>query len=193
MNARAHSEHELLELGLNAIRRRKHPAPFICPALPDGRLARRAAYPGAKREGAVRLVGVRHLRRLPDFAGTHSRRQIAPAASKPCKPFTYWRSHHVTVNLVILNDQDTGYALDLHNAIHAPDRRAWARADSLNQRDGIFVLRTDQLQPADKILFETVAGVILDEKNGTLAEHALRLTLPAYPPAAVHPFTLPDS
>ena len=48
---------------------------------------------------------------------------------------------------------------------------------SLNQRDGIFVLRTDQLQPANKILFETVAGVILDEKNGTLAEHALRLTL----------------
>ncbi len=47
---------------------------------------------------------------------------------------------------------------------------------SLNQRDGIFVLRADQLQPAEKILLQTVAGVILDEKGGTLAEHALRLT-----------------
>ena len=88
--------------------------------------------------------------------------------------FIYWRSHHVTVNLVILNDQDTGYALDLHNSIQNQIRRMGAEA-SLNQRDGIFVLRTDQLQTTDKILFETVAGVILDEKDGTLAEHADRL------------------
>ena len=76
---------------------------------------------------------------------------------------------------------------------------------SLNQRDGIFVLRTDQLQPADKILFETVAGVILDEKNGTLAEHALRLTVqptrlpqftaslsPTVDPEPTASLTLPD-
>ena len=63
---------------------------------------------------------------------------------------------------------------------------------SLNQRDGIFVLRADQLQPADKILLETVAGVILDEKGGTLAEHAVRLTVQADPPAGVHRFTLPS-
>ena len=64
---------------------------------------------------------------------------------------------------------------------------------SLNQRDGIFVLRTDQLQPADKILLETVAGVILDEKDGTLAEHALRLTVQPTRLPQIHPFTLPGS
>jgi len=90
--------------------------------------------------------------------------------------FIYWHKLHVTVNLVILNDQDTGYALDLHNAIYRQIRRMGIE-DSLNQRDGIFVLRTDQLHPANKILFETVAGVILDEKNGTLADHTLRLTI----------------
>ena len=65
---------------------------------------------------------------------------------------------------------------------------AWVSKAALNQRDGIFVLRSDQLQPADRILLETVAGVILDEKGGTLAEHALRLTvqpthLPGFTPS----------
>jgi len=111
----------------------------------------------------------------------------SPLLPEALQAFTYWRSRHVTVNLVILNDQDTSYALDLHNAIQRQIRRIGADA-SLNQRDGIFVLRTDQLKPADRILFETVAGVILDEKGGTLAEHALRLTvqptrLPGFTPA----------
>jgi len=58
----------------------------------------------------------------------------------------------------------------------------------LNQRDGIFLLRTDQIPNTDLILLETVAGVILDDKNGTLAEHASRLTqqpgrLPGFTPS----------
>jgi cyclic beta-1,2-glucan synthetase len=89
--------------------------------------------------------------------------------------FNYWHSHDTVVNLLILNDQDTGYALDLHNAIQRKIRDMSAEA-FLNQRDGIFVMRSDQLQLSDKILFETMAGVILDEKGGTLADHALRLT-----------------
>jgi cyclic beta-1,2-glucan synthetase len=88
--------------------------------------------------------------------------------------FTYWRSHHVTVNLVILNEQDTGYALDLQNTILRQIARMGID-DCLNQHDGVFVLRADQIQPVDKILFQTVAGVILDEKNGTLADHVSQL------------------
>ena len=100
----------------------------------------------------------------------------SPILPETLQAFTYWRNHHITVNLVILNDQDTGYALDLHNTILRQIRQMGVET-SLNQRDGIFILRTDQLQPADRILFETVAGVILDEKDGTLAEHAIRLNM----------------
>jgi len=111
----------------------------------------------------------------------------SPLLPEALQAFLYWNSHHVTINLVILNDQDTGYALDLHNAILRQIRRMGAET-WLNQREGIFVLRTDQLQHADQILFETVAGVILDEKSGTLAEQAMRLTaqtthLPEFTPA----------
>ncbi|TAK14686.1 MAG: cellobiose phosphorylase [Anaerolineae bacterium] len=101
--------------------------------------------------------------------------------------FAYWRSQYVTVNLVILNEQDTGYGLDLHNAIMRQVERLGATS-WLNQREGIFILRDDQIQPADRLLFETVAGVILDEETGSLAEHARRLTalptrLPAFTPS----------
>jgi cyclic beta-1,2-glucan synthetase len=116
----------------------------------------------------------------------HIRDGESPLLSEALQAVKYWRNRHVTVNLVILNEQDTGYALDLHNTIHRQIEHMGAE-DWLNQRDGIFVLHTDQLQPADKILFETVAGVILDESIGTLAEHAQRLTalptrLPGFTP-----------
>jgi cyclic beta-1,2-glucan synthetase len=107
----------------------------------------------------------------------------SPLLTEALQAFTYWRSLHVPVNLVILNEQDTGYTLDLHNTIHRLIERMGLDA-LLNQREGIFILRTDQLQPAEMIMFETVAGVILDETGGTLAEHALRLT--------AHPIRLPE-
>jgi cyclic beta-1,2-glucan synthetase len=99
----------------------------------------------------------------------------SPLLREALQAFNYWHGRHIKLNLVILNDQDTGYALDLHNAIQRKIRDTGAEA-LLNQRDGIFVLRSDQLKSGDKILLETVAGVILDEKGGTLADHANRLT-----------------
>ena len=112
----------------------------------------------------------------------------SPLLPEAVQAFIYWRNHHVTVNLVILNDQDTGYSLDLHNTILRQIQRLGAET-SLNQHDGIFVLRADQLQPAEKTLLQTVAGVVLDEAGGNLADHALRLTvkptrLPEFTPSA---------
>jgi cyclic beta-1,2-glucan synthetase len=176
-NARVHSERELLEQGLDA------------PSVESiQRLLSALLYP----------VGV--LRAAPHILAQNEKGQPglwtfgisgdypillvrvydgeAPLLVEALQAFNYWRSHHITINLVILNEQDTGYALDLHNTIQRQIKRMGAEA-SLNQRDGIFVLRTDQIQPADKILFETVAGVILDEKSGSLAEHAIRLTTPS--------------
>jgi cyclic beta-1,2-glucan synthetase len=117
----------------------------------------------------------------------HIRDGESSLLSEVLQAFKYWRNHCVTVNLVILDEQDTGYALDLFNTIHRQIMRMGAD-DWLDQRDGIFVLRADQLQPAEKILFETVAGVILDESSGTLAEHVQRLTtqptrLPEFTPS----------
>jgi cyclic beta-1,2-glucan synthetase len=88
--------------------------------------------------------------------------------------YAYWRNRHIPINLVILNEQDTGYALDLHNGLMRQIVRMGLQS-AVNTREGIFLLRRDQISQADRVLLETVAGVVLDENNGTLAEHARRL------------------
>ena len=110
-----------------------------------------------------------------------------PLLQEALQAFAYWHNRHIKVNLVILNDQDTGYTMDLHNVINNLISRAGA-AEWLNQRDGIFILRTDQIPSDYLILLESVAGVILDDKMGTLADQANRLTkqpmrLPGFNPA----------
>jgi cyclic beta-1,2-glucan synthetase len=202
-DARANSERELLEQGLNV-----HVLANI------QRLLSALLYP----------VGI--LRPAPHLLAQNERGQSglwafglsgdypillvrirdgeSPLLIEALQAFIYWRSHHVTINLVILNEQDTGYALDLYNAIQRQIRTLGAE-DALNQREGIFILRADQLQPADKILLQTVAGVVLDERDGTLAEHALRLTalptrlpdftplLPAFDPEPTLPLPVPGN
>ncbi len=101
----------------------------------------------------------------------------SPLLIEALQAHAYWRARQIKVNLVILNQQASGYALDLHNAIYRQIVRLGAET-WMNQRDGIFILRADQLPPADHRLLETVAGVLLDEQNGTLADHANRLTVP---------------
>ncbi|HBG74849.1 MAG: hypothetical protein A2X25_07890 [Chloroflexi bacterium GWB2_49_20] len=183
--ARAHSERELLELGLNTASIENIQRLLSALLYPTGalRAAPQILEQNKKGQSGLWAFGISGdypvlLVRISDGEST-----LLPEA---LQAFTYWRNRHVTVNLVILNDQDTGYILDLHNSIHRQIKRMGVDA-SLNQRDGIFVLRTDQLQPADKVLLQTVAGVILDEKGGTLADHALRVNvqpprLPAFIP-----------
>ncbi|MBE3119022.1 MAG: hypothetical protein IMZ50_09740, partial [Candidatus Atribacteria bacterium] len=185
-DARARSERELLELGLDAYAVENIQRLYSALLYPVGVL-RAAPHILAQNEKGQSDLWAFGISGDYPILLVRIRDGESPLLREALQAFTYWRSHHVTVNLVILNEQDTDYALDLHNAILRKIRRRGAEA-SLNQRDGIFVLRTDQLQPADKILFETVAGVVLDEKGGTLAEHALRLTaqptrLPEFTPS----------
>jgi cyclic beta-1,2-glucan synthetase len=176
-NSRAHSERELLEQGLDA------------PTLENiQRLLSALLYPAGALRAAPHILAQNEKGQSGLWAfgisGDHPVLLVrvydgeSPLLVEALQAFNYWRNHYITINLVILNEQDTGYALDLHNAIQRQIKRMGVEA-FLNQRDGIFVLRTDLLQPADKILLETVAGVILNERSGTLAEHALRLTSPS--------------
>ena len=174
-DARARSDRELLEHGLNAYAVENIQRLLSALLYPTGTLRAAPHILAKNQKGQSGLWAFGISGDFPILM-VRVRDGESPLLREALQAFSYWRSHHVTINLIILNDQDTGYALDLHNAILRQIRRMGAEA-SLNQRDGIFVQRTDQLGQADKILFETVAGVILDEKGGTLADHALRLTV----------------
>ncbi len=175
--SRAFSERELLDLGLNAYAVENIQRLYSALIHPTGALRAAPHILAQNKKGQSGLWAFGISGDFPILM-VRVRDGESPLLREALQAFLYWRSHHATVNLVILNDQDTGYALDLHNSILRLIRRLGADA-SLNQRDGIFIQRTDQLQQIDRILFETVAGVILDEENGTLADHAIRLTIPS--------------
>lgn len=98
----------------------------------------------------------------------------------------FWRNRGFTCTLVILNQRDTGYMQELYNQIH----RLVTRSGSeiwINRHDGIFILRAEQLNEADRNLVRTAARVLLDGERGTLQEQleglaVHRVMLPALTP-----------
>jgi cyclic beta-1,2-glucan synthetase len=171
--ARTHAEFELLELGMNggAVENAQrvlsallHPAGVWRP--PPHVLAQ-----NEKGQSGLWAYGI-----SGDLPILLARIRDGKTAllNEVLQAFSYWRSHQVRLNLVILNEQDTGYGLELQNLIQRRIRQMGM--DSLvNLRDGIFILRMDQLPPADQILLQTVVGVVLDEKDGSLSAIAQRM------------------
>jgi cyclic beta-1,2-glucan synthetase len=86
----------------------------------------------------------------------------------------FWRGRQIMIDLVILNERESGYEQELQGQIH----RMISHVDSddwLNKRGGIFVLRSDQMAEADRVLLATAARAILDGNSGSLAEQLGRL------------------
>ncbi|HEY1814510.1 MAG TPA: glucoamylase family protein [Kofleriaceae bacterium] len=81
----------------------------------------------------------------------------------------YWRLKGLAVDLVIWNEDPSGYRQNLQEQI---TEAIAAVGDSalVDQKGGIYVRRTDQMPEADSVLFQTVARVILNGSAATLAE-----------------------
>jgi len=81
----------------------------------------------------------------------------------------YWRLKGLAVDLVIWNEDPSGYRQNLHDQIMAAIA-VIGDASLVDQKGGIYIRRTDQMTDADRGLFQTVARVILTDTAGTLAE-----------------------
>ena len=182
--ARAHSEKELVDLGLDTAAV-EHIQLLLSAMLYPSESLRAAPEALAKNMKGQSSLWAHGISGDYPVLLLRVREGDSPLLLEALQAYTYWRNRRVKVNLIILNEQDTGYSLDLQNQIQR--RMALMGADAwLNQRDGIFLLRGDQISKDDRILLEAVAGVILDPQNGTLAEHARHLTTP---PIRLPPFT----
>lgn len=103
----------------------------------------------------------------------------------------YWRDRQIKIDLVLLNQRDTGYDQKLHDRLD----RLITHMDSdgwLNRRGGIFLLRVGQMTRPDQTLLESAARAVLNEKDGTLAEqlgklHERSTLLPRFVPALPGP------
>lgn len=93
------------------------------------------------------------------------------------KAHAYWRLKGLAVDLVIWNEDRNGYRQLLQE--HIIDLIAWSvEAQMLDHPGGIFVRQTDQLPNEDRILIQSVARVILNANQGTLAEQINRRHVP---------------
>jgi cyclic beta-1,2-glucan synthetase len=113
------------------------------------------------------------------------RSEGAPIIAELIQAHNYWRDHGITVNLVFMNERDTGYDQSLSNYLYRV-LTATHNTNWLNRREGIFILRADQMSESDRVLLQTVASAVFDSERGSLAQQLQQTrSSPAHLPAFV--------
>ncbi|HEV7231489.1 MAG TPA: glucoamylase family protein [Bacteroidia bacterium] len=98
---------------------------------------------------------------------------------------SYWRLKGIAVDLVIWNEEHSGYRQVFQNEI-----QALIPAELADKPGGVFVKASDQISHEDRILFQTVARItISDNGGGVLADHVKR----KQPPKVIIPYITPVS
>ncbi|MGD8592777.1 MAG: glucoamylase family protein, partial [Gammaproteobacteria bacterium] len=85
----------------------------------------------------------------------------------------YWRKKGLAADLIILNEDFSGYRAVLQDQIMGLIN-AGPEAQIIDKPGGVFVRRTEELSEEDRVLFQTVARVVLSDSAETLAEQVQR-------------------
>jgi cellobiose phosphorylase len=102
------------------------------------------------------------LLRISDQSNLELVRQLAQAHA-------YWRTKGLIVDLVILNEDQSGYRQVLQDQITGLIA-AGTEAHPMDRPGGIFVRRSEQISDEDKTLVQAVARMVIADTAGTLAE-----------------------
>lgn len=102
------------------------------------------------------------LLKIEDGANIELARQLVQAHA-------YWRLKGLAVDLVIWNEDNAGYRQVLHDQIMGLIA-AGTEANLTDRPGGIFVRPADRIAEEDRILFQSVARVILADSWGTLED-----------------------
>lgn len=85
------------------------------------------------------------------------------------KAQAYWHLKGLAVDLVILNEDPSGYRQVLQDQIQSLIA-AGIGINTSNSQGRIFVKSSDQVSAEDRVLFQTVARVIISDTRGSLAD-----------------------
>jgi cyclic beta-1,2-glucan glucanotransferase len=85
----------------------------------------------------------------------------------------YWRIKGLTADLVIVNEDFSGYRAVLQDQIIGLIN-AGPEAQIIDKPGGVFLRRADELSEEDRVLFQTVARVVLTDSAETLVEQVER-------------------
>jgi cellobiose phosphorylase len=113
------------------------------------------------------------LLRISDLGKTNLVSQLVQA-------HTYWRAHGLAVDLVIWNEDQSGYRQNLHDRI-VEVINARGEGNLIDKPSGIFIRKLEQISAEDRILMQTVARIIISDSAGTLAEQMDRHPAPEVP------------
>jgi cellobiose phosphorylase len=120
------------------------------------------------------------LLKIRELASTELVRRLVQA-------HVYWRRRGLKVDLVIWNEDHSGYRQVLNDQIMALIAEG-GESNETDRPDGIFVRPADQIAEEDRILVETVARVVLTDVQGDLADqlsHRSPVTQIYPPPLAI--------
>jgi len=84
----------------------------------------------------------------------------------------YWGIKGLVADLVIWNEAHSGYRQEFQN-----DIQSLIPAELNGTKGGVFLRASDQISNEDRILFQSVARVIIDDSGGTLSDHVKRKEL----------------
>ena len=98
----------------------------------------------------------------------------------------YWRMKGLQADLVILNEDFSGYRAVLQDQIMGLIN-AGPDAQVLDKSGGVFVRRAEELSEEDRVLFQTVARVVLSDSAETLSEQVERRVPGERLPARLEP------
>jgi cellobiose phosphorylase len=88
----------------------------------------------------------------------------------------YWRMKGLTVDLVIINEDFSGYRAVLQDQIMGLIN-AGVEAKTTDKSGGVFVRRIDDLSEDERVLFMTVARIVFTDSSETLIEQVERRAL----------------
>ncbi len=87
----------------------------------------------------------------------------------------YWRAKGLAVDLVVWNEDQTGYRQPLHDQITGMAVAALGEGN-IERPGGIFIRTFDRVSEEDRILIQSVARVVLSDNVGSLEDQLRRLS-----------------
>ncbi|KAF0192801.1 MAG: hypothetical protein FD165_571 [Gammaproteobacteria bacterium] len=149
-----------------------------------GRLASSVIYGNARRRAAPSVIASNRLgqfglwrfaisgdlpivlMRIADLSRIDLVKQVLQAHA-------YWRMKGVIADLVILNEDFSGYRAVLHDQIMGLINTG-PEAQMIDKPGGVFVRRAEELSEEDRVLFQAVARIVITDTAETLAEQVER-------------------
>ena len=102
----------------------------------------------------------------------------------------YWRMKGLAADLVIVNEDFSGYRAVLHDQIMGLIN-AGPEAQIIDKPGGVFVRRAEELSEDDRVLLQTVARVVLTDTAETLVEQVERRVSAERVPDRLEPLLQP--